>query len=583
MTIRRFASKAVKTAIPTMLAVCMLPVFAQQALPTDPRDPRLNQGPKAQATGEQVMVSTQLPIVTQGALEVLRNGGNAVDAMITAIFLQHVNDYMQVSHWGSMSGIYYEAATGEYHVISAVSQVPVDRCDDKSASGVVIGGVIRGMAELADRWGTMDWADYIQPAIESAEEGVLVTAYMYGIKAGMIDSEVAGSTYGIHGSGLSREIREFFLADGHLTPVGERWKMPQLADHLKRLAEEGPDYMYTGEWGQKFVREANRRGHCISDQDMADFEVYWQEPVKSSFRGHEIVGSPPPDQGGTEIGYNLNILENFDLASMGHYTESVETLEIMARTFGRVMRETRWSVQDPLAFRVPLDLWLDREYGRMAAEYVRNTRRHDGVNLAANHEGAGAPVIAAAATPSAEEMNALGSNHNVIVDAEGNWFTLLHTGHGGAPGIMVDGVRTGGSRFSHYAWTEGPGRRVVLPISAAMVAKDGKPWLALGTPGSPPQPITQVLLNVLEFGMDPADAADAPRFFAFRDDYRELEMESRISDEMRRDIAEAGLRIKDLGDYTWRTGSVQIVWRDEDSQLLRGSTDARRLGEADGF
>ena len=581
---RRRGSAGFMVAVSAMLLATA--AWSQQPLPTDPRDPRLNQGPKSQAVGEQVMVSTQLPIVTQGALEVLRNGGNAVDAMITAIFLQHVNDYMQVSHFGSMSGIYYEAATGEYHFISAVGQLPVDRCEDRSANQVVIGGVIRGMGELADRWGTMDWADYIQPAIESAEEGVMVTSYMYGIKAGMIDSEVAGSTYGIHGSGLSREIREFFLADGHLTPVGERWKMPQLADHLKRLAEEGPDYMYTGEWGQKFVREANRRGHCISDQDMADFEVYWQEPVKSSFRGHEIIGSPPPDTGGAEMSYNLSILENFDLAAKGHYTESAETLEIMARTFGRVATETRWAAQDPLAFRTPLDLWTDPEYGRMGARFVRGTMRQDGVSLAAGADHrAPAPLqaSASASVPAHEETDGMGSNHNVIVDADGNWFVLLHTGHGGAPGVMIDGVRAGGSRLSHLSYATGPGRRLVTWISSGMVARDGVPWMALGTPGSPPQPMTQVLLNVLEFGMEPADAADAPRFFAFRDDYRELEMESRLSDEMRRSIAEAGLRIKDLGDYTWRTGSMQIVWRDPETGRLHGATDARRLGEADGY
>ncbi len=573
---------------------------AQQPLPTDPTDPRLNHGPKESATGEQVMVSTQLPVVTQGALQVLQDGGNAVDAMITAIFLQHVNDYMQVSHWGSMSGIYYEAATGEYHVISAVSQVPQgDQCQyGTDPSQVAIGGVIRGLEALADRFGTREWDSYLEPAIQSAEEGVFVTSYLYGIKAGSVDDRVAGSTYGTRTSGLSnRAEREFFMPNGHLTPVGERWRMPSLAQHLQRLAEEGPDYMYTGAWGQRFVEEANRRGYCVSQEDLAQFQVHWQEPTRFTYRGHEIIGSPPPDQGGAEVSYNLNVLENFDLSAMGHYTESAETLEVLARTFGRAARETRWAIQDPLAFHIPLDLWFSPEYGEMGAEYVRNTMRRPGVSLA---QGPGAsmgeegPVLPAPAevlagvTGSASgsttgDHSALGSNHNVIVDSEGNWFSVLHTGHGGAPGIFIDGVRAGGSRFSQNAWTAGPGRRIVLPITAIMIGDEGGPWLAMGTPGSPPQPVTQVLVNMLDFGMDPGDAAEAPRFFAFRDDFRELEMESRLSDEMRRQLRDAGLRIKDLGEFTWRTGSMQIIWRDVESGYLHGVTDPRRLGEVDGY
>ena len=584
---------------------------AQQPLPTDPTDPRLIHGPKESATGEQVMVATQLPVVTQGALKVLEEGGNAVDAMITAIFLQHVNDYMQVSHWGSMSGIYYEAATGEYHVISAVSQVPQgSRCEmGTDPSQVAIGGVIRGLGELAERFGTRDWASYLEPAIQSAEEGVFVTSYLYGIKAASVDSRVAGSTYGTRTSGLSnRAEREFFLPNGHLTPVGERWKMPTLAEHLRQLAQEGPDYMYTGAWGQRFVEEANRRGYCVNQDDLADFQIHWQEPTRFTYRGHEIIGSPPPDQGGAEISYNLNILENFDLAEMGHYTESAETMEVLARTFGRVARETRWAIQDPLAFRVPMDLWLSPEYGAMGAEFVRNTVRHPEVSLAARPDGAAAgedgasawsedsPGAWASGTASAAhgtptggtdglsaDHSAVGSNHNVIVDAEGNWFTVLHTGHGGAPGVFIDGVRAGGSRFSHNAWTAGPGRRIVLPISALMIADEGRPWLAMGTPGSPPQPVTQVLVNMLDFEMEPGEAADAPRFFAFRDDFRELEMESRLSDQMRAQLRDAGLRIKDLGDYTWRTGSMQIIWRDGATGHLHGVTDPRRLGEVGGF
>jgi len=174
-----------------------------------------------------------------------------------------------------------------------------------------------------------------------------------------------------------------------------------------------------------------------------------------------------------------------------------------------------------------------------------------------------------------------GSNATVIVDTEGNWITYIHTGHGGAPGVFIDGVRATGS--SMRSSTSGKGRRLLFPSAATIIAKDGKPWLALGTPGSPPQPVTEVLVNILDFGMQPKDAADAPRFWAFRGTDRVIQIESRISQEVRKEMPARGIKIKDLTDYNWHTGSFQIIWRNTKTGKLHGVTDPRRLGHAAGF
>jgi len=174
----------------------------------------------------------------------------------------------------------------------------------------------------------------------------------------------------------------------------------------------------------------------------------------------------------------------------------------------------------------------------------------------------------------------LGSNHNVIVDSDGNWVSMLHTGHGGAPGIFIDGVRATGS--TARAAVAGPGRRLVLPITGIIVAKEGKPWLAMGTPGSPPQPVTEVLVNIIDYGMHPKDAATAPRFWAFRNEERGVQIESRISDAVRKGMRKSGIAVTDLGPYNWHTGSMQIIWRGEDGKL-HGATDPRRLGVVVGY
>jgi len=551
----------------------------------------LNQGPKAEAVGEQVMVSTQLPVTTDAAIRVLQDGGNAIDALITAVFLQHVADYHQNSLFGAASGIYYEAATDTYYAFNGFSDRPLaDRCNPGMTNGVAIGGTVRSMEDLWKRFGTRPWKYYFEPAIAAAQEGVEVTSFMYGANYATLE-----------GGGLfaNQEMREFYMPDGHLVPVGQLWKMPSLASSLRKIAETGADYMYTGKWGQQFVEDATSRGYCVTMEDMAEYEMRWLDPIRFNYRGHEIIMEPPPVSGGVLVGSMLNIVENFDLKRSGHFSASPETLELMARAFGRVEADVFNNVQDPLAFQNPIDIWLSEEYAKLGAEIVRQMRRHPGISLAPgfdeasprqrtdrehSHAAIDRSEVYRANNPVGTSGGAppIGSNHNVIVDAEGNWVTMLHTGHGGAEGMFIKGVAAGGSRIA--AETRGPGRRVVAWVAAAMVAKDGKPWLALGTPGTPHQPVAQVLINLLDFDMSPGEAADAPRFWAFRDstDPR-IEIESRLSYQLRQGMRESGITIKDMGDYNWRFGSMQIVWIDPETGRLHGVTDPRRLGKADGY
>jgi gamma-glutamyltranspeptidase/glutathione hydrolase len=553
-------------------------VSEAQDLPTDPTDPRLNQGAKATMAGDKVMVATQLPIVSQTAIEVLKDGGNAVDAMITAVFMQHVNDYHQVSHFGAMSAIGYDAASQKLYAINAVSARPkASRGEHGDAAKVAIGGVVRGLEALAKKYGTREWASYLEPAIKSAEEGVLVTSFQYGINYSLWESS--------DWMKKNKRAREFYMPDGFLVPVGQRWKMPTLAETLCKVASEGADYLYTGEWGRKFVEAANKKGFRVSLEDMAEYEPTWDEPVQFTYRGHTLYGSPPPDTGGVVVGTNLNVLESFDLKSMGHYSESAEALEIMARTFDWVSNSTRGSIKDPLNHHVPVELFFSKAYGKVGAQFVKHTQVLPNVSLKPADETGEASVLGGLSPmiggSEGDGHPALGSNHNVIVDDKGNWISMLHTGHGGAPGIFIDGVRATGS--GARGDTEGPGRRVVLPITAIMIVKDGKPWLAMGTPGSPPQPVTEVLVNILDYGMNPKDAADAPRFWALRGDNRAIRIESRITKEVREKLAARGLKIEELGGYSWHTGSMQIIWRDFETGKLHGATDPRRLGSVAGY
>lgn len=550
---------------------------APQSAFDNARDPLLNQGPKQVAVGDKAMVSTQHPEVTMAAVKVLQQGGNAVDAAITATFIQNVIDYHQVQLFGAMTGIYFEAKTGKFYAFNAYAERPLsDRSPHGDPMKVSIAGKVKALEQLHKRFGTKPWAGAVQPAIETAERGVLMTSFMYG------------NTY----AEWSREhsviqenkaAREFFMPNGHLVPVGERWKMPALAETLRKVAAEGSDYLYKGAWAQKFVKEANRKGGRVSIEDLADYEVLWQEPIRFTYRGHEIVSEPPPVAGGLNLGYVLNILEQFDLKKTGPYTESIDTLEIMARSLGRVENEIRYAMGDPRVFKLPTEMWLSKDYAKWGADFVRNSMAK--VSLAPN------VTTDESLNDGPAELDKYNddSNHNTIVDAEGNWISYLHTGHGGMPGVFVDGIKaTGSGRWAH---TTGSGRRTSTAIAASFIVKDGKPWLGIGSPGLPTQPIAEVLVNIIDFGMSPKDAADATRFWAYRDrgvsrDFGNLawvEIESRISDAVRKGAATRGMRLKDIGPYNWNTGSMQIVWKDAATGKVYGVSDPRRLGYAAGF
>ncbi len=531
----------------TLVAVLLaggLGVAQQRALPADlpadPRDPALNQGPKAAARGQQVMVSTQLPIVTEAALKVLREGGNAVDAMVTAVFLQHVNDYHQVSHFGAMSALYFDAKTRTLHALNAVSERPrSDRGGRGDASKVAIGGVVRGLEALATRFGTRPWASYLAPAIESAEEGVVVTSYMYGVNYQKWETaEFMRSHEG---------ARAFYMPEGHLVPVGARWKMPALAAHLRQVAAEGADYMYTGEWAKKFVAAATKAGGRVTAADLAEYRPHWDEPVRFTYRGHDIVGSPAPDTGGLVVGYNLNILENFDLKAMGY--NSARYIHTVYQAMNLAYADRDFYYGDVYAPpEEPVAGLLSKAYARERAKLV-DPRRNDAKAAPGDpyrFQGGANPYLdllkrwheprrkgpSTGGTPMAANDAAFeaafyaGTTSVIAADKEG-WVVSVTPSGGWVPAVIAGEAGVGLSQRMQSFVTDpaenpfnvvGPGRQPRVTLTPSLALKDGRPWLAFAVQGGDgqDQDLLQYFLNIAEFGMTPQEAAEAPGFNSFQ-------------------------------------------------------------------
>ncbi|MCI0476848.1 MAG: gamma-glutamyltransferase [Anaerolineales bacterium] len=354
------------------------------------------------------------------------------------------------------------------------------------------------------------------------------------------------------------------------------------------LAKEGPEYFTRGDWAKHFVAQANRLGWKITLDHMTAMPPRWQEPLRYQHQGQEIVQLYPPERTGVFTALVLGILSNFDLKAMGHYTQSAEMLYLMAHA----LRRAHWEMgllNDPQAFKVPLEQWLSKSYQAALAEIIWRSRPK--VDLT-NHirVTAGNLALAAAGLPTAEgkaDHSPAGSCELSIVDSLGNWVQMMNTLQGGGiPGFVVDGVPMVGSHARNLlsadiaGWFSG-GARIRSIVGSTLVLKSGEPWLSLGTPGNVYGTIPQVLSSILDYGMTPDQAADLPRMDPLRDDYV-LEIESRLSPEVVSGLARLGIRIQPLPMYDYNMGSFQMCWKSEDG-AMNSCADPRRAGKADGF
>ena len=545
-------------------------------------------GRKPIARGEKAVASSSHPIVTETMLEVMRAGGNAVDAGIAGCLVQPVVQPEMTNHTGTVTFLYWEAKTGKAYqlessgtlvsglapfrplpAVGGLSTGPTPPC-------ACVPGFMPGMKALHERFGTRKWSELCEPAVRWATDGAPVHSFQYGVLA----DELPSNTYFPSG-------RDFFLPGGFTPAVGEVFRSPDLADTMRRLQREGPDDFVTGEWARRFVAEGNRLGWPVKLEHLAAVPPRWIEPLRWPHRGHEVLQLAPPERVGVFSALVLKILEELDVSSAGPVTRSADTLYAM----GSALRWAEFELgylHDPELFDCPVDVWLAADHHKRIAEILRRARPKNDMTEHVRVT-AGIPALAAAGLPTAAARQTLpvtGSCELSIVDPQGNWVQMMNTlQSGGIPGIVLDGIPMVGSHAtadmsnSIAGWFSGGGR-LRLPIGNTIVLTDGKPRFSLGTPGNVHVTIPQVLSNLLDHGMAPEDAVDAPRMLPIRNDYV-LEVESRIPETVVAGAARLGVQIAPLSPYDWHMGSFQVSWRDADG--LHALSDPRRAGRAGGF
>lgn len=545
---------------------------------------RAEQGEKPVAKSSEAMASSSHPLVTRTILDVLQQGGNAVDAMLTAIPLQHVVEPQMSTLAGGMGGLIYWAETGELlyldaeldHTLNAPaarSMARPEHIEVTSGERIGVPGVVPGLAAAADRYGTRPWADYFGPAIDVAADGFTMYSFLYG------EMYAAFERIGVHPAS-----RKKWMANGFLAPVGDTVRQPALAQTLSRLAEEGPEYFTHGTWAQRFVAEVNRTGGNITLAELSDYSPKWVEPLRFDYQGQQLVGAPPASTAGLLNGMIFNILEQFDLRAMGHYTETADSLFLIRKAYEQAEMFTSSLVSDTGTAGVPATTLLSKDFSRQLAKLI------------ADSEPVLSPQSTVAIPPSAPSIKASyrespgqphvfsDTNHLVIVDKDGNWVSMTHTVYGDTfgTGLTVDGVGVNsGNTFPGTG--NGEGRRVITPFPALMaVDDDGVPWLALGSPGLSSRAVALTMINLIGYGMPPYDAVDAPRFQGYGR-YEKLQLESRFPQGVIDGLKMRGVRIQLSAPYNWHMGSIQLVLRDRDTGELTGVADPRRGGHAEGY
>ncbi|MDG2521896.1 gamma-glutamyltransferase [Caulobacter segnis] len=543
------------------------------------------QGAKPAAHAPKAMASSGHPLVTQAMLEVLKKGGNAMDAALTGAIMQSVVEPQMVTLAGALSALYYDAKTGQYHYLDAEldhtakgaptvagwAQVtgggpPVEVT---SGSLVAVPGEVAGLKAAADRFGTLKWSQYWEPSIRLAETGFPMYSFLYGEMA-----DAALSRLSAYPSG-----REEFLPNGYVPPVGSNVTRPRLAATMRRLAAEGPDYFYKGEFSHKFVAEVQKTGGSLTVEEMAGYKVRWEQPLRSSYKGHEIISSPPPGTAGSLIAMVLNIAEPWDLKAMGHYTQSAETLYRLRQAFAFAEDLTDGYIQDPASFNVPSDILLSKSFAAQLTGLIDGAMPKGSVTGRTAQAGG----FSLAGGFDHSDPHASDTDHIVVADKDGNVVSLTHSVKGTtfATGLVVDGVVVNSGNY-FPGKNLGEGRRVVGGFPPTMVAKGGAPTLALGSPGLTSRAVALTLINHIGYGMSLEQAVDAPRFQGAQAS-RPLTIEGRLSDQARADMkAHYGVSVKVTTPYNWHFGSIHAVAREPDGSLT-GIADPRRGGLAAGY
>ena len=530
---------------------------------------------------EHGMVASSHPLATQIGLDILKNGGNAIDAAIATNAALGLMEPTGNGIGGDFFAIVWDAETEQLYGYNGSGRSPQSLTLDWFIENgyseipphgplpVSVPGTIDGWFALHDRFGELEMSAILQPTIDYARNGHPVAELIayYWNRSVPILSEFPGFT-------------EQFTIDGRAPREGEIWKNPNLANTLQAVAEGGRDAFYKGDIARTIGAYMAEHGGFLSYEDMAAHTGNWVEPVSSSYRGYDVWELPPNGQGIAALQI-LNILEGFDMAGYGF--GSPEHVHLFTEAKKLAFEDRARFYADPEFADIDVD-WL------ISKEYAAERRKLIDMDRAAREVPAGD-----------SRLNDADTIYLSTADKDGNMVSLIQSnyrgmGSGMAPTGLGFILQDRGEMFvlkpDHPNRFE-PGKRPFTTIIPAFITKDGKPWVSFGLMGGgmQPQGHAQIVMNLIDFGMKIQEAGDAPRIHhrgstepvgqnTPMTDGGTLNLESGFSYETIRALMKKGHRIQwSLGPF----GGYQAVMKDHEFGVYRGATESRKDGQAAGY
>jgi gamma-glutamyltranspeptidase/glutathione hydrolase len=532
---------------------------------------------RSEVIAQNGMAATSQPLATQAALDILKKGGNAIDAAIAANAVLGVVEPTGSGIGGDLFAIIWVADKGKLYGLNASGRSPrslkleyfrekgLEFIPSLGPLPVSVPGCVDGWFEMHDMFGLLSMKDILQPAINYARNGFPVTELIaWSLKQGTDKLKDYPN------------IKEVYMPDGKAPVKGQIFRNPLLANTLEKIVKGGRNEFYRGTIARDIDAFMKKQGGFLSYDDLARHHSEWIEPVSTTYRGYDVWELPPNGQGIAALQI-LNILEGYDIEKMGF--GSPEYIHVFTEAKKLAFEDRAHYYADPVFAQIPVDQLLSKKY---AAE----RRKLINMDKAAKIYEPG-------------RIEAGNTIYLTVADKAGNMVSLIQSNYRG----MGSGMCPTGLGFvlqdrgEMFTLEEGhnnvyaPGKRPFHTIIPAFITKDGKPWVSFGVMGGDMQPQghAQIVVNLIDFKMNLQEAGDAPRIHHVGSseptgqqmtDGGILMLESGFRWETIQHLIEMGHTIQwNLGDY----GGYQAIMRDDKTKVYYGASESRKDGQAAGY
>ena len=527
--------------------------------------------------GKHGVVASSSALASEVGVETLRNGGNAVDAAIATAFALAVT-WPTAGNIGGGGFLVYHGADGEATTFDFREKAPFAATEDmylgedgrvrnnsnhEGILAVGVPGTVAGLALAHREYGELEWSDLVAPAVRLARDGIPITWKLHDDFKGR---EERWERY-------PSSAKVFLKEDGGFFQPGETWRQTDLANTLERIQHEGRSGFYRGVTAALIADFMSKNGGLITLQDLEQYEAVEREPIRGSYRGYEIVSMPPPSSGGVVLVEMLNILEGFDLTAAGH--NSARYLHLLTESMRRAYADRARYLGDPdFNEDMPIERLISKEH----AESLRGSISLTGASVSD-------PVLFA------DKYESDQTTHFSIVDKDGNMVSLTYTlewGYGshivveGAGFLLnnemgdfnaVPGVTDESGLIGTEANRIRPEKRMLSSMTPTIVARDGVPVFATGTPGGKTiiNTTLQTILNIIDHGMTIAESIEAGRIHHQWLPDRTLMEERNFSPDTVAIYEGFGHNVRRIDSI----GSAMGVYHDHDTGVFHGAADSR--------